>query len=74
MTSATIVLPTGPRRRPLPRTGSAAEAVSSVSATIYDYDDNRVVLVTGGLGVRVSVEVLQTGYRPMVFDAGIIRR
>jgi hypothetical protein len=34
-------------------------------ATIYDYDDNRVVVATGRLDDRESVEVLQAGYQPL---------
>jgi hypothetical protein len=34
-------------------------------ATIYDYDDNRVVVATGRLDDRDSVEVEQAGYQPL---------
>ena len=34
-------------------------------ATIYDYDDNRVVVATGRLDDRDSVEVSQAGYQPL---------
>jgi hypothetical protein len=34
-------------------------------ATIYDYDDNRVVVATGRLDDRESVEVSQAGYQPL---------
>ena len=34
-------------------------------ATIYDYDDNRVVVATGRLEDRESVEVSQAGYQPL---------
>jgi hypothetical protein len=34
-------------------------------ATIYDYDVNRVVLATGRLDDRESVEVSQAGYQPL---------
>jgi len=33
-------------------------------ATIYDYDDNQVVLVTGRLADRESVEISEAGYQP----------
>jgi hypothetical protein len=34
-------------------------------ATIYDYDDNRVILATGRLDDEESVEVSQAGYQPL---------
>jgi len=34
-------------------------------ATIYDYDDNRVILATGSLDDPGSVEVEQAGYQPL---------
>jgi Copper amine oxidase, enzyme domain len=34
-------------------------------ATIYDYDDNRVIQATGRLDDRESVEVSQAGYQPL---------
>jgi hypothetical protein len=34
-------------------------------ATIYDYDDNRVVVAAGRLDDRESVEVSQAGYQPL---------
>ncbi len=34
-------------------------------ATFYDYDDNRVIVATGRLDDRESVEVSQAGYQPV---------
>jgi hypothetical protein len=41
------------------------EEPDSYRTTIYDYDDNRVIEVTGRLDNRESVEVSQAGYQPL---------
>jgi hypothetical protein len=45
--------------------GDEPEEPDRYRATIFDYDDNRVILATGRLDDRESVEVSQAGYQPL---------